>query len=116
MLRLLADENFTGAIVKGLLRQRPDLDIVRAQDVGLSGAKDTTILEWAAAEERLLLTHDVKTMTKIAFQRLATGQRMPGIIEIRRVISIREAVEEILVLVHCSHQGEWEGQVVYLPL
>ncbi len=48
MLRLAADENFNGNIVRGLLRRRPDLDIVRIQDVGLAGADDPAILAWAA--------------------------------------------------------------------
>ncbi len=33
MLRLAADENFDNNIVRGLLRRRPDLDIVRVQQV-----------------------------------------------------------------------------------
>ena len=37
MLRLLADENFHGDIVRGLLLRQPDLDLVRVQDVGLTG-------------------------------------------------------------------------------
>jgi hypothetical protein len=45
MLFLIADENFNNAIVRGLLRLKPNLDIVRVQDVGLSGADDPTILE-----------------------------------------------------------------------
>jgi hypothetical protein len=40
MLRFAADENFNGDIVRGLLRRNPKLDIVRVQDVGLSGADD----------------------------------------------------------------------------
>ena len=40
MLRLLADENFNGDIVRALLLQQPDLDIVRVQDVGLAGVSD----------------------------------------------------------------------------
>ena len=59
MLRLAADENFNNDIVRGLLRLRLELDVVRVQDVGLSGADDPTVLEWAAQEERILLTHDV---------------------------------------------------------
>ena len=39
MLRLAADENFNGNIVRGLLRRNPKLDIVRVQDVGLSGPR-----------------------------------------------------------------------------
>ena len=42
MLRLLADENFNGDIVRALLLRQPDLDIVRVQDVGLAGVDDPT--------------------------------------------------------------------------
>jgi adenylate cyclase len=35
LLRLAADENFNNDIVRGLLRRKPDLDIVRVQDVEL---------------------------------------------------------------------------------
>ena len=35
MWRLLADENFNGDIVRGVLLRHPDLDLVRVQDVGL---------------------------------------------------------------------------------
>jgi predicted nuclease of predicted toxin-antitoxin system len=56
---LAADENINRDIVRGLLRTQPNLDIVRAQDVGLSGADDGAILEWTAREGRVLLTHDV---------------------------------------------------------
>jgi len=63
VLLLAADENFDNDIVRGLLRRRPDIDIVRVQDVGLSGASDPIILEWAAEQQRLLLTHDVATIT-----------------------------------------------------
>jgi hypothetical protein len=35
MLRLLADENFNGDIVRALLLRQTDLDIVRLQDVVL---------------------------------------------------------------------------------
>jgi predicted nuclease of predicted toxin-antitoxin system len=59
-VKLLADENFRGAIVRGLLRRRPDLDLVRVPDVELGEADDPTILAWAATERRLVLTHDVR--------------------------------------------------------
>ena len=58
MLRLLADENFHGDIVRGLLLRKPDIDIVRLQDIGLDGAEDPEILGWAAENNRIILTHD----------------------------------------------------------
>lgn len=63
MLRFAADENFNNDIVRGLRRRMPDLDIVRVQEAGLSGAIDTDVLEWAAREGRVLLTHDVSMPT-----------------------------------------------------
>ena len=60
MLRLLADENFNGDIVRALLLRQPDLDIVRVQDVGLAGAGDPDILAWAAANDRIVLTPTVR--------------------------------------------------------
>ena len=52
MLRLLADENFNGGIVRGLLLRQASLDLVRVQDVGLSGADHPDILAWAAENDR----------------------------------------------------------------
>jgi hypothetical protein len=48
MLRLAADENLNNDILRGLLRRMSNVDIVRIQDVALSGADDSTVLEWAA--------------------------------------------------------------------
>ncbi|MBA2447710.1 MAG: DUF5615 family PIN-like protein [Chloroflexi bacterium] len=80
MIRLLSDENFNGDIVDGLLRRNPRLDLVRVQDVGLAEAKDPAILDWAAREGRVLLTHDVRTMSRFAYERVRRGERMPGLV------------------------------------
>jgi hypothetical protein len=116
MLRLLTDENFNNNIVRGLLRRSSDLDIVRAQDVGLSRTDDPVILEWAAQENRVLLTHDVATVTHYAHERVRKGKPMPGVFEVSRKVPIGTAIDDILLLVECSLEGEWEGQVRYLPL
>lgn len=116
MLRLAADENFNNRIVRGLLHRKPDLDIVRIQDIGLSGTDDQTVLEWAAQEERVLLTHDVRTITRYAYERVDADQLMPGVFEVSPDMSIGRAVEDILLLVEYSLDGEWEGQIRYLPL
>jgi hypothetical protein len=64
MLRFLADKNFNNDILRGSLRHQPELDIPRVQDSGLSGADDPTLLVWAAQQGRIILTHDVTTMTR----------------------------------------------------
>lgn len=116
MLKLAADENFNNDILRGILRRNPDLDILRIQDVGLSGADDPTVLEWAAQEGRILLTHDVQTITRYAYERVENHQPMPGVFEVGRNVPVGLAIEDILLLAECSLKGEWEGQVRYLPL
>ena len=49
----LADEGFSRNIIRGVLSRDPTIVIVRVQDVGLSGAADPDILEWAAQEGRM---------------------------------------------------------------
>jgi predicted nuclease of predicted toxin-antitoxin system len=116
MLRLASDENFNGEVVRGLLRRRPDLDIVRTQDVGLLGADDPTILAWAAAEGRILLTQDRATMPDFAYERVRAGQPMPGVFVVGHRVPIGLAIREILLLADCSEASEWEGIVLFLPL
>jgi predicted nuclease of predicted toxin-antitoxin system len=73
VLKLLADENFDHDIVRGLIGKNPIIDLLRVQDVGLRGKDDPTILEWAAREQRILLTHDVRTIIPFASKRVESG-------------------------------------------
>ncbi len=116
MVRFLADENFNNQIVRAILRQNSDIDIVRVQDVDLSGADDPTVLAWAAQEGRIVLTHDVATMTTFAYQRIQAGLSMPGLFEVSRRVPVGLAIEEIILIAEYSIEGEWEGQVRFLPL
>src|SRR5689334_11537928 len=107
MLRLLADENFNGDIVRGLLLRQPDIDIVRVQDVGLSGAEDPDVLAWAAENNRIVLTYDRASMSDYAFERVAAGERMTGVFILNDRFPIGRAIEEVLVMVACTEQAEW---------
>lgn len=116
MILFAADENFNNKIMRGLLRAKPDLNIVRVQDAGLSGADDPEVLEWAAGENRILLTHDISTITKYAYDRVADGKKMPGVVEIDISSPIGPVTEDLLLLAELSHDGEWESQIIFVPL
>jgi hypothetical protein len=77
---------------------------------------DPIILEWCAKEGRILLTHDVSTMTRYAYDRVKAELPMPGVFEVARHVPIGVVIEELLLIVECSDASEWEGQVRYLPL
>jgi predicted nuclease of predicted toxin-antitoxin system len=115
MLKLLADENFDNTILRGLLRRQPDIDIIRVQDTELYGANDPTVLAWAAQENRVLLTHDVATITRYAYERITKEQAMPGVVEVVSGSQVGRVIEDILMLLECSLDGELANQIYYLP-
>ena len=116
MFKLLADENLNGDILRGLFLRDPHLDIVRAQDTGLSGKEDPEVLAWAAANERVVLTHDGASMPDHAFVRVDAGEKMPGVFVISDRLSIGQAIDEVLLMIECSEQIEWTDRVVRLPI
>ena len=116
MLRLVRDENFKGDIVRGLVRRHPELELVRMQDVGLMQTPDPDILEWAAGQGRVLLSHDVSTVPPAAYERVGEGKPMPGVFIVPDRMPIGQAIDEILFLALDSEPGEWQDQVLFLPL
>lgn len=115
MVRLLADENFHGDVIDGLFARRPELDLVRVQDVGLAGADDPAVLAWAATNDRILLTHDKATIPGHAYDRVRNGEPMPGVF-VAHGMTVGDIIDEILLIDGGSEQADWADQVVYLPL
>ena len=55
-IKFLNDEDLRGPIIEGVKRRLPHLDIVRVQDVGLRTLDDRDVLEFAATDNRILLS------------------------------------------------------------
>ncbi len=116
MIRLAADENFNHAILDGLLRRLPDVDLVIVQRTALLGAADPALLEWCAHEMRILLTHDVRTVPAHANERLRRGYSMSGVIAVRQRLPVGRAIEDLLLLFEASREDELAGRVHFVPL
>ncbi|MBX3062885.1 MAG: DUF5615 family PIN-like protein [Anaerolineae bacterium] len=115
-MKFWADENFHGVVLRGLLAKFPDLDILRIQDTEFYGAADEVLLEAAARQGIILLTRDVKTMTKHAYDRIRAGLPMPGVIEIVEGTSIAQAIDDLIVLIGAGKPEDFENQVRYVPM
>jgi hypothetical protein len=117
MLRLLLfDENFNHRIVHGLELRLPSLDFVIAQEMELKGATDAELLGWAAMKNRVVITHDVDTMLKFAYERIAAGLAMPGVIAVPQKLAIGQAIDDLVAAIECSDPNEMEHSVLHLPL
>ena len=116
MLRLAADENFTGAILAGVLQQEPRIDIVRVQDCGIAQAADPVMLKWAARERRVIVSHDRKTLPPFAYEMVRNGDLMYGVVIVSDRMPFARAIAELLILAQCSDEPELLDRVLHLPL
>ena len=115
MIRLLADENFNGDILRGLQRRVPAIDAPRVQDLSIRGADDEAVLEWAAAEERMVLTHDVSTLIDFAWKRVASGRSHSGVAAVSQQAPVGAVVADLMLLVECSADEEWADRILFIP-
>lgn len=115
-MKLAADEDFDGRVLRGLARRTPEIEIVRLRDVGLDATKDPQILAWAAAEGRALLSHDVNTMTGFAVRRLRAGELMAGLVIVPQTEAVGRVIDSLIELLGEHHDTGFEGQIVYLKL
>ncbi len=116
MLPLAVDADVNGRIVRGIRRREPGIDLVRVQEAGLRTAADSDILEWAAAEGRIFITQDENTMTGHAWDRVRAGLPMPGVLVRRRGVTIRQAINDLILVAHCGRPEDFKDQVQFLPL
>jgi hypothetical protein len=116
MHKLISDENVNGRILRGLARRYPEIDLVRAQDVGLMNTADPDILEWAARAGRILLTHDVETVPGHAYDRVRAGLPMPGVFAVDDRCGIGNAIQAVALGAIAGFDDEWNGHVLFLPL
>ncbi len=87
---------------------------MRVQDVGLRTADDPAVLQWAAEQDRVLVTHDVRAIPGFAHARAAGGWPMPGVLLV--LTPVATAIDELAVIAEASDQAEWGGRAMYLPL
>jgi predicted nuclease of predicted toxin-antitoxin system len=115
-VRFVTDEHIARALIVGLRREFEEIDIVRVQDVGLRTMDDQAILQWAAEQGRVLITHDIRTMPDFAHHRVAELSQMPGVLVVPTTMPIGAAIEELSAIGAASEPDEWANRVVYLPL
>ena len=116
MIRLLADQDFDERILRGLLLRNTEVDILRLRDIGLSAADDGEVLAYAASSGRVVVTHDVNTLVGLAHRRVRLAEPMAGVIPVPHSLSIGRAIDDLLLMIECTSQEEWESHVEYLPL
>lgn len=112
----LADHDLNEHIVTGVLRRETLVEFVRARDIGYSQRPDVELLEYAASEGFVIVSHDVNTMPAAAYKRLRNSDGVSGLLMVRQTDPVSPIIEDLLVIWSTSEAEEWRGQVLFIPL
>lgn len=114
-VRFQADADLNQIIVKATLRREPTIDFQTAQAARLSGLEDEEVLAIAAREERLLVTHDRKTIPH-HFAKFIMSQGSPGVLIVPQKLPVANVVEDLILIWLASEAEEWRNRIRSLPL
>jgi hypothetical protein len=114
-IRFQADNDLKFAIVKAVRSRESAIDFMSAQEAGLDGVTDQDLLDRTTAEERVLITHDRRTMLDHFRITPCFGEvesrnsgRLAG-------CTIGHVVDSILFIGALSKPIELRNQAHYLP-
>jgi predicted nuclease of predicted toxin-antitoxin system len=114
MVRFQADADLNHIIVAALVRKKPDVDF-RTAAFALQGLTDSEVLAYAAANHRILVTHDSKTMPR-HFAQFVMAHESPGVIIVPQHLPVAAVVEELLLVASATSAEDWTNRICYLPL
>ncbi len=83
---------------------------------GLRTQPNDAVLEWAAKEDRIVLTHDYATMPFEAFARVSRGLSMPGVFMVPDDLAAGRAIDDLHLAATASLPDEFRDAVKYFPL
>jgi predicted nuclease of predicted toxin-antitoxin system len=113
-IRFQADADLRHAIVTGVKRRQANLDFQSANVAGLGGIKDPEVLAIAARDNRILVTHDRKTMPA-EFGQFILSNSSSGVLILSQNLPINEAIEAIILVWEASTAEEWINQIMTFP-
>ena len=114
-VKYLFDEDLNGRIVRGVRRRIPDLDSTTVKEADLPEASDPAVLDWAASQGRIVITHDHRTMRPCAEDRLKAGRAMAGLILVPQTAALGQVIDDLVLVAEASTAEEWEGTILFLP-
>ena len=117
MRRFLIDENISPEYRTQLLRHEPSLTVLVIGDEGVParGTPDPDILKWCEQNQFNLITNNRESMPQHLSDHLAAGHHVPGIFTINRKVSMGLIIDQLLLIVGASDEGEHIDRITYIP-
>ncbi len=116
--RFLLDENMDRAIQRQLHRLNPEIDVKLVGDEGVPprGTPDPDILMWIEHNGYVLVTKNRRTMPKHFIEHLTANRHVPGVLCIRKSVTMVELIDILYLIWYASDSEEYRDRLVFIPL
>ncbi len=114
-VRYQADADLNEDIVNGVRRRMPEIDFKTASEAFLEGLDDTGVLSTASAEDRILITHDRKTMPR-HFADFVSDNICPGVFVVSQHAAVSRVIDDLILIWHITDAKEYINSIRTLPL
>ena len=113
--RFQADADFNYKVILGLRRREPTIDFQDAHAGLVIGVSDFDVLSAAAAEGRILVSHDRRTMLA-HFARFLAAHSSPGLVIVDQDLDIGRTIEELLLIWEATSDEEWQNKIGFVRI
>lgn len=114
VVRFQADADLKQTIVTGVVRRQPKIDFQSANAAELEGKQDSEVLMIAAQNNRVLVSHDRKTMPT-EFGKFIMSASSSGVLILAQNLPISEAIDSLIIVWEASTAEEWVNQIMSIP-
>ncbi len=117
-IRYLLDEDTPHTIRDQLLRRQPSIEVLAVGDqvAPIFGTPDPDVLRWIEREGYVLVSRNRRTLSQHLREHLQAGGHVPGIFLLRRRSSLREILEDLILIWEAGRLEEYRDRIEYLPL
>ena len=113
-IKFQADADLNEDLVWAVRRAEPLIDFQTANEANIHGLEDPIVLALAASENRILISHDRRTMP-YHFAEFIRIQTSPGVFLLSQRFNFAKVVDNIVLIWAASEVEEWINNISKLP-
>jgi predicted nuclease of predicted toxin-antitoxin system len=91
------------------------MDFLSAAKAKLQGVPDPEVLAFAAEDDRILVTSDLRTMPRHFANFLEAHGDCPGVFLVKQRAPLAETIEALVMVWAASDADEWKNRLVEIP-
>ncbi|MBE9103157.1 DUF5615 family PIN-like protein [Vacuolonema iberomarrocanum] len=110
-----ADADLNQTIVTGIIRRQPSISFQTATEAGLEGLQDAEVLALSTKQQRILVTHDRRTMPT-EFAKFLVNSQSSGVLIVSRKTALEIVIEELILIWSVTTAEEWINRIAKIPL